>query len=478
MCIILGRNGVLKVHVVEASEKQLLPKSSDKLPFNWLSKLEKYDGKHLLLGFSGKNFLIWDCEDRRCILQYSCGGGHRSWDLYKINDTVIFAYLKEQFVNIVCTSWLTLCPVNVVQGLHSLVINSVSIIPIHSKKQIYVVVSGGEDTTFQLSTLHFLNTNVSELFNTRETFKAHLSSIRTITYCFIHESSGESNYLVFSGGGRAQIVLWLLTVQMQGDEIKSINCYEKYSYYENISSEESEMRIMDMTSIKRGNIVILFAACSDGKIKLFTTDIENMNLTSAQVLMDKHKCILKICIFVVCDVTLLATMNTEGKIIFWNIEQLISSDMIIKDSLQPFFSITAHQSGINSYCYNIANNTCFFLTGGDDNATVLHILDFAVHETNLNVVVRTKYVDATSHCAQITGTFITNDYFATTSMDQKVLIYRWSYSSTGISVKLLDRYNSAITDIQGMQFMRNSCSNKILYVILYGKGIEVVKILL
>lgn len=437
-----------------------------------MSKLEQYEGKHFLLGFSGQDFLVWDCEDRRCILQHSCGGGHRSWDFYKISNSVIFVYLKEQSLNIVTTDWLTLCPRNIVKGLHSSEINALAVLPVIPNKNQCVVVSGGEDTTFQLSMLNLLNENVNELFNTRETLKSHLSSIRTITACSIqaNDSTKIQHYLIYSAGGRAQIVLWLLTVEVQNDEIKSINCSEKCSYYEGLANEESEMRIMDLTAIKSGNNIALYAACSDGKIKVFTTNIEemtNMKLLLTQILLHKPRCILKICSFVVCDRTFLATMNTEGKIVFWDVVN-------ISNNLKPFFQIIAHQSGINSYSYIIANNVCFFLTGGDDNAVVLHVFEFVTCNSNPDVVVKRKYVNVSTHCAQVTGVFLTENYFVTTSVDQRVLVYRWNFNSE-ICVETLGQYNSSVADIQGMQILTN---DDILHVILYGKGIEIIKLLL
>lgn len=458
-------------------EQKLVEKTSDKLPFAWLSKLVQYEGKHFLLGFSGQEFLVWDCADRRYILQHSCGGGHRSWDFYKIGNSVIFTYLKEQSINIVTTDWLTFCPRNVVKGLHSSEINALTVLPIISNKHQHIIVSGGEDTTFQLSTLNLLSENINELFDIRETLKSHLSSIRTIVACGIHKNitNNDTNirhYLIYSAGGRAQIVLWLLTVEVKNEEIKNINCYEKCSYYESLTSDESEMRIMDLTTIKSGNTITLFAACSDGKIKVFTTYIEemsNLQLSLAHVLLHTPRCILKICSFAVCGRTVLATMNTEGKIMFWDVVNVSSN-------LKPFFEIVAHQSGINSYSYIVTNNKCFFLTGGDDNAVVLHVFQFVRCNSNSDVIVKGKYVNVSSHCAQVTGAFLTENYFVTTSVDQRVLVYRWDYYDSEICVEILGQYNSSIADIQGMQILKNSSHDVVLHVILYGKGIEIIKI--
>lgn len=443
-------------------------KVTNKLPFNWLARLEQYDRKNYLLGFTGNEFLVWDCDDRRSLLQHPCGGGHRSWDFYKTKNNAIFTFLKENTINTISADWSTLNSISLIKGFHSLEINALAVIKNQNQ---CVLLTGGEDTTFQLSM--FSTENL--LFNTTEILKSHLSSIRCISTHFfkefyIHNTKLIRYYAVFSAGGRGQIVLWLLTLEMENNTVTTINCYEKYSYYESLANDESEMRIMDMTTIKRDSSIILFAACSDGKIKVFhVKDIQKyMKLVLKQTLAQKlNRCILKISSFVICNQTVLVSMNSEGKIAFWNIENLVVTE--------PFFDITAHQSGINSYSYKIVNNLCMFLTGGDDNAIILHVLSFNKDNNDFIVKILCKYMDVSSHCAQITGTFLTDHYFITTSIDQKVLVFQWNYSDT-LFVNLIGRYNSVIADIQGLQVLTNT--NDSYYVILYGKGIEIIQMFL
>lgn len=430
--------------------------------------MEKYEDKKFLLGFTGSEFLVWNCEDRRSILEYCCGGGHRSWDFYKSNKSILFAYLKEQNLHILAADWSKLCTINIIKSFHSSEINSVAMI---SNQEEWIILSGGEDTTFQLSTFYTSN---PEKFNTIEVLKSHLSSIRNIATCFLQEDEkGIKYYVVFSAGGRAQIILWLLTVEVQDNRIKFVNCCKKCSYYESLANDEAEMRIMDMAVVNRENKVILFAACSDGKIKVFTVntkDLANMKLVFVEVLMQSTRCILKICQFLACNEHVLVTMSTEGKIMFWNIENLVSD---LKRVLLPFSEIVAHQSGINSYSFKVVDNVCTFLTGGDDNTIVLHVFSFCKNDNGcLSLDVLHKYVNSSLHCAQITGAFITDNYFITSSVDQRVLLFKWHLNST-LCVDFIGSYNTSIPDIQGMQV--HVSTNKVFYIILYGKGIEIIK---
>lgn len=342
-----------------------------------------------------------------------------------------------------------LCPKIVAKGFHSLEINALAVV---KNQQLHVILSGGEDTTFQITIFDDKTAN----FHTKQILKSHLSSIR----CIAITKFSDTISAVFTAGGRGQIIFWLLETANN-----QINCQQKFSYYESLQNDESEMRIMDLATIKHENNIILFAACSDGQIKIFT--VNTTEITILQNFLHKPKCILKITTFVICKKNVLVTMNTEGKITFWAV--VPEEKFGLK---QPFFELTAHQSGVTSCSYKIFDNICVFLTGGDDNAITLHVLAF---KNNNSVEVLCKHTDVSSHCAQITGVFITDDYFITTSIDQKLLVFQWNYSDT-LFVNCVGRYNTAIADIQGLQVLnstKDSCD-----VVLYGKGTEIVRIFL
>jgi hypothetical protein len=80
--------------------------------------------------------------------------------------------------------------------------------------------------------------------------------------------------------------------------------------------------------------------------------------------------------------------------------------------------------------------------------------------------------DSHSHCACVTGVFISGDYFLTTSVDQKLLVFKWRVDEDKLFVEAVDRYNSAVADVQGLGCdEEDDCFN----VFLYGKGVEYVR---
>lgn len=450
----------------------------------------KVDEKCFLLGFSGNEFIIWDCNNRKTLLSYSCGGGHRSWDFIKKGDTFSFVYIKHKTLNLFNFEWTDLRHTYVMENFHSMEVNSIEMVSPKTTSEC-ILISGGEDTTLRLSKLD-ANSN-DQVFTKISVFKSHLSSIRAIHSCKIYEciseNSATEHYLIFTAGGRAQVILWELVIETVDNLIKNVTCSEKHSYYEKLEKEASEMRIMDLTSVKTDNCVVLFAACSDGKIKTFVIDIlktSKIKLLLYTILSYKLRCIIKICNFCVCNCNILTTMATDGKINFWNVTDIchtvqvssfkyIENQIIIVSSLQPFYSIKAHQSGINSYSYKILNNhICVFFTGGDDNALVLHFLNFGnLSKKDLNITILNKYFDVSSHSAQVTGACVTDTYLITTSIDQKVLVFKWGFQNNQFSCDLIGKYKSSVADIHGMQVLTTVCHN----VIVYGKGIEVLQVI-
>lgn len=443
--VISGRNSVMKkYHVVE--DTQLVLESSDKLPFSWLARYKE----NLILGFSSTNFIIWDRKKRCYILKYNCLGGHRSWD-YISYDQTKFIYVKDAIINMLNFNLNELSSINVTQPYHSWEINAIKCL--RFKNDTFLLISGGEDTTMRL-----LQTNMQDYTNVSHTLKSHLSSIRTISI-FLVDGDTETYYVV-SGGGRAQIILW----EMRG----SWQCAEKHVYRENIDKNESEMRIMDLliTKIDAERFLVI-AACSDGKIKLFNITHES-KLDLITNLSYECKCIIKITTLNVLNKLYLLTTATDGVINFWDLTEIVNRN----GTPSPCHALQSHQSGINSLsCIAIKDETFLVLTGGDDSAIKLNLIRF-LEEGIKNVAVR-EIVNY--HHAQITGAVIVENYFFTSSTDQKLNAFQWRVvNEDEIICNFVNGYETSISDLQGMECVKVQCD--IFKIILYGKGIEIIEI--
>ncbi|KAJ8976129.1 hypothetical protein NQ317_019394 [Molorchus minor] len=417
----LGRNGIVKTFVLKMDGLYLL--SSEKLPFTWLVDIKD----SLLLAFSGDNFVIWNYVSKRIIFEKSCGGGHRSWDFFKHLDTSRFCYIKDKMVCIYDCKLNLFEPVDVIPGYHVREINAVEIIEILNDK--FLVISGGEDNTLRLSLVG--NGDIKIL----TALRSHLSSIRTITNFKISSVShkNEETYLVFSGGGRAQIVCWKLKLITENGSFKNVTCSEQCSYYQPLQYEESEMRIMDMCASK----------------------------------IDNRLC------FCILSHNILITMATDGKLVFWDVTNIFKKNGMNK--AHPFHVIKSHQSGINSSALKmITNDLCLIATGGDDNAIILNLVRFYLTNGLMKIENLNSFTDVCTHCTQITGIYIADKYLISASIGQRVAVFEWHVvGETNIICKYITKYNTSVADLQGLKCFQ---SHDIDAIVVYGKGIEYIKI--
>lgn len=421
------------------------------MPFSWLILYE--EKLNLLIGFSGSNLIVWDYISRRILLEKDCGGGHRSW-AFKKTKQLDFMYLKDKYINKLSTSWSNLKPVDVVSGYHVKEINSISVIELKPHENEYLVISGGEDTT-----LRFSHVDKTGKFNVITVLKHHLSSIRTIDTLLYNEK-----LFVFSAGGRAQIIVWELCFKN-----KVFNCIEKFSFYE-ANAEVSEVRIMDIKAIVMNEKVYVICACSDGNIKIYSMS-ENGKLCFIKSIFYKLNCILKVHVMELCEKFILISTATDGNVVFWNLTNLLKYTKV-ESSEMPLTSIKCHQSSINSIAsLLICESKYIILTGGDDNAFNLLLIEFSADLNNINVF--DTFHNYKEHCAHITGVYITNDYLLTTSIDQSVILFKWCVENNKIVCDLTENYNSAVADLQGTVCFERKDE---FSVFIHGKGLELLNV--
>ncbi|XP_072376945.1 tRNA (34-2'-O)-methyltransferase regulator WDR6 [Diabrotica undecimpunctata] len=451
--ISLGRNSTIKTFLTDKSGLSLA--TSDKLPYSWL--LDIVDD--LVIAFSGNNFVVWNYKTKRLISETICGGGHRSWDFSK-TDVITFLYIKDKFINKLEYNLIVNRSHDIIEPFHLNDVNSMQII---STKFQYIIISGGEDTTIRITvTDEHLSSFVNKI-----TLKSHLSSIRCITTLYLEPTQ----HLLFSAGGRAQIVSWTLTFSIENNIIHDIICKENDSYYEVIDNEESETRIMDLCAMTFLEQKFLFAACSDGYIKCFSVT-DSFKLTLYRNVFYKLKCIFKIITIKVLCCDVLVTMASDGCVVFWQTADFLSG----VEDVVPFGSLSIHASGINTVStFRFAADSFLFLTAGDDNIVMLSYLKFSGNkEAGLTVEIVDQYKSPGVHWAQITGTFINDQFFITASVDQRILLYTWQLKDEHLECKLLTKYNTSVSDLKGIICFDDNDKKFDLFV--YGLGVEFLKL--
>ncbi|KAK6631865.1 hypothetical protein RUM43_013931 [Polyplax serrata] len=130
-----------------------------------------------------------------------------------------------------------------------------------------------------------------------------------------------------------------------------------------------------------------------------------------------------------------------------------------------------HQSGINCFVFEKVQCEKYILvTGGDDNT----ICASAVQFSESNIELNTLWTSSKAHACQVTGITILDNILISTSIDQRVTLWRWSYINNKLNVEYENQRTTVVPDVQGLEAKRNSDNEIIL--IIYGKGIEVLRI--
>lgn len=151
-----------------------------------------------------------------------------------------------------------------------------------------IFISGGEDCTLRVSCIRkSFEDDPHGAFHNLGSFDGHLSGIKCIsTIKFKETDDSISKYLVFSGGGRAQLKIWEIRIKDK-DCISSndLSCLDINSHmlygpddYRRKPWEQSEQsymiepetRYMDIRihyCSKNRNHVLIFIACADGYLR-------------------------------------------------------------------------------------------------------------------------------------------------------------------------------------------------------------------
>lgn len=151
------------------------------------------------------------------------------------------------------------------------------------------LISGGEDCTLRINRVCKFKFKHNS-FKNIGIFNGHLSGIKCISVIQLYKSAFQ--YLIFSGGGRAQLKIWGINIKMltpqdcrEKDQERKINVsdvnshmlYEQNQYCKKPWQEskqsciaEPETRYMDIYAYYPSfqvNHVLVFIACADGYLR-------------------------------------------------------------------------------------------------------------------------------------------------------------------------------------------------------------------
>ncbi|KAF6037600.1 WDR6 [Bugula neritina] len=244
--------------------------------FDWIAKLiPEGDGNTKLVVFHNTELLLYDLLAEQVVLRLDCGGGHRSWAFSQAEGCHYFAYIKDKTTNLASKA-ATLPCTRLVGEHHSGKITDCRMFSMRGRD--FLVTSADDGHVIVCEIVNAAFSHVSHereaVLKTRCSTLVHISNTKCLT--LTPSLAGNDDVIVFSGGGRAQLLVSVLTCDADGEVTgavkssmnvtKGVSMFRRQSRDDN--SEEADVRIMAVTSHPLGHYThLISAACSDGTIK-------------------------------------------------------------------------------------------------------------------------------------------------------------------------------------------------------------------
>lgn len=419
-----GRDGLVKEFALQ-HDKLELQKVHRVKQATWLDHvLVLPDNLILILAFHSTKFLVYNYTESCVMGEVECGGSHRSWHFDEQQGKLAFVKDKRVFETNFSKKSSSVLLRN---PCHSRQINRV----LHVKQQ-DLVATAGEDNLVRV---------FKEDLELIQTLTGHISSIKCLASCFVKHDQN----LLFSAGGRAQLKVWQLK---SGNELANHILgwkKKKQKTWKDPLDEESslmDIRYMDLAvkSSGGGEVVEIFAACSDGVLRILKYD--HCKSFSVRITLDYESepyshALLRVGIL---ENNVIMVTTTDGTVQRWSHDrQLVGKTRL-------------HQSGIGAL--SVANKDAYYLTGGDD---------CALNVMRSNEAGRIEKLAA--HSAAITCCAVLDQqHCVTASVDQRVSL--WQIGVT--DVVLLKQAFSHVPDIQDMAAWK--CEGNTYSVLLVGLG--------
>nr|CAD7431915.1 unnamed protein product [Timema monikensis] len=497
-----GRDGTLRRYQLNHAGPNFLSYlGADKLPMEWGARVLVGPHGVLVLGFLEHLCVLWDPIQSRLVLQVECGGGHRSWDYHvDLSFQLTLVFIKDKQVHLSHHDLKQLVRLPLKAGLHSKAINCARLVP----GRCSLLVSGSEDSTVRVTAVDGGLGSV--------VMRGHISSVRAVAVCPLDPQRA----LVVSGGGRAELRVWLLTTKT--GEFKLLNPFmnlllslhshvgvireellnvpdNSLKDYQELTSHrlktespankggphidvDPETRYMDLCCVPRqgSRSFLLIAACSDAWLRLFVVDPTTRGIHYLQGSRFHGCCVLTVSVTSCEGRHIVATAASDGQVALWDMTRLVSSDLCADDmytnnqvspELEPILNMRPHKTGVNclewlsqSYGHPV------LASGGDDNCLVLTSFRQPPHVTE-------QWRNSRVHLGQITGVKALEhrQLLLSCGVDQRVCV--WGLTPGEVGAKLQSQYCSSVPDLHGLEVWMNG---SFIHACVYGQGMEVVEI--
>ncbi|OWF38296.1 WD repeat-containing protein 6-like [Mizuhopecten yessoensis] len=356
-----GRDGTYNQYEVIEDKLVLLHSNKIHKGFDWLDRLDFTckDRDLLVYGFHSNNFVLWSNQNNQRLVQIPCGGGHRAWDSRIHGNSIRFVYIRTGEV-VLCETELSTNQVLLKESLHGREVTDILHLKSYDQggSPVHIIGTCSEDTQVNLLSLTDNQYGVTEL-KQLTTLQGHISSIRTLAMCgsgLPWKQPHSERILLFSGGGRAQLLVWRVTIPkpsgLHGNTdlmVDGVSHETLYNYMidhwnnrnrkpwkghnlkpnpETRFMDLAVVRVKDVWSLAPPGVHILMAACSDGYVRFYCFDEEVQTLTLLEESAFHDHCVLQVLSMIhhtpdnsshlVC-----LSAATDGRVAFWDLNHLV-----------------------------------------------------------------------------------------------------------------------------------------------------------
>ncbi|XP_033756154.1 LOW QUALITY PROTEIN: WD repeat-containing protein 6-like [Pecten maximus] len=356
-----GRDGTYNQYEVNEEKLVLLHSNKIHKGFDWLDRLDftGKDGDLLVYGFHSNNFVLWSSQNNQRLVQIPCGGGHRAWDSRIHGNTIRYVYIRTGEV-VFCETELSTNQVLLKESLHGREITDILHIRTYDQggSPVHVIGTCSEDTQVNFLSLTYNRYGVMNL-NQLASLQGHISSVRTLAVCdsgLPWKQSSSERILLFSGGGRAQLLIWRVTIpkssglhgnaDLMADNFSHETlCNYMMDHWNNRNRKpwkghdlkpNPETRFMDLAAVKAQDVWplappgvhVLMVACSDGYVRFYCFDEELRTLTLLGESVFHDHCVLQVRSMIHCVPDnsrhlVCISAATDGRVAFWDLNHIV-----------------------------------------------------------------------------------------------------------------------------------------------------------
>lgn len=326
-----------------------------------------HDGQLMLYGFHSSRFYIWNESNQTEVFSEACGGAHRQWTL----GDGVFVYSRASDL---CHRGFALGPTLVRNGTHGREVRDIAI-------RGDLVVTGGEDATVRLYTLH--HQTLTPTWQLRH----HVAGLQKV---------GFVDDLLVTSAGREELVVW----KVEDGYVYDWTRVEP-------TTKTPDLRITDFGSVSRENHHLLALAYSDSTIRVFLLDRQLGECKAVASTSYTTCCLWKIDLVEVGGKEYVVTGASDGHVAVWE---------LCEGGLESRGRVQVHQNGIKDWAVLPGSPGVRFVTGGDDNALGLVAWD----GESLLVV---DFVPSAASSTVTGVAMVDGSHVATTGADQMVRVW-------------------------------------------------------